>query len=121
MRAGTVGHVVDSRVRDRAKAMLLFRRGRKSAVPNRCGQEVAMSEIADDRQPAVVTVERIERAIHTVALMMVKHDMDLTDTIGFLEAERDRLQQKTAAMDYARKIIANGRNKGRNIADLRLG
>lgn len=67
----------------------------------------------------VVTIERIDRAIHTVAAMMLNHDMDLSDTIRFLEAERDRLQRKTDAMDYARKIVANGRNKGRNTNDLK--
>jgi hypothetical protein len=67
-----------------------------------------------------ITVERIDRAIDTVATMMVKHDMDLSDTIRYLEAERDKLQRKTVAMDYAKQILArNGRNKGSNITDLR--
>jgi hypothetical protein len=64
---------------------------------------------------SAVTVERIERAIDTVAKMMVKHDMDLSDTVRYLEAERDKLQRKTVAMDYAKEILArNGRNKGSN-------
>jgi hypothetical protein len=58
-----------------------------------------------------VTVERLERAIHTVADMMVKHDMrQLIVTIRFLEAERDRVQQATAAMDYAREILRKRRD-----------
>jgi hypothetical protein len=66
-----------------------------------------------------VTVERLERAIHIVAEMMVKHDMpQLILTILFLEAERDRLQQETAAMDYAREILRKGRNTGSNIAEV---
>jgi hypothetical protein len=49
--------------------------------------------------------------------MMVRHDMDLSETIRFLEAERDKLHRKTAAMDYAKEILAKGRNKGSNISD----
>jgi len=65
-----------------------------------------------------VTIDRIERAIHTVATMMVKHGMDLSPTIRFLQAERDKLRQATAAMDYAREIVAaKGRHTGSNIAD----
>jgi hypothetical protein len=64
-----------------------------------------------------VTTERIDRAIITVADMMVRHDMDLSETIRFLEAERDKLHRKTAAMDYAKEILAKGRNKGSNISD----
>jgi hypothetical protein len=52
-----------------------------------------------------VTVERLERAIGTVARMMVKHDMPLGPTIRFLEAERDKLRQQTADMDYAMEIL----------------
>jgi hypothetical protein len=65
-----------------------------------------------------VTAERIERAIDTVARMMVKHDMPhLIITIRRLETERDQLRQATSAMDYAREIVRrNGRNIGRNIA-----
>jgi hypothetical protein len=66
-----------------------------------------------------VTVDRLERAIHTVADMMVKHDMrQLILTIRFLEAERDKLQQETAAMDYAREILRKGRNTGSNITEV---
>ena len=61
-----------------------------------------------------VTPERIERAIRTVAELMVKHEMDLMPTIRQLEAERDKLRQKTADMDYAKAIVAKGRNKGSN-------
>lgn len=65
-----------------------------------------------------VTVERIERNIRTVARMMVKHNMpELIVTIRFLEAERDKLRQQTAAMDYAKELLAQkGRNIGSNIA-----
>jgi hypothetical protein len=69
---------------------------------------------------SAVTIERLERAINTVATMMVKHDIDLSDTIRYLEAERDKLSRKTTAMDYAKQILArNGRNKGSNITDLK--
>ena len=82
----------------------------------RTGTTAAITRGAD--RP--VTVDRIERAIHTVATMMVKHDMDLSPTIERLEAERDKLQRATSAMDRARNIIAKGRNEGSNITDLRL-
>jgi hypothetical protein len=62
-----------------------------------------------------VTPERIERAIRTVAELMVKHEMDLMPTIRQLEAERDKLRQKTVHMNYAREILKKGRNKGSNI------
>jgi hypothetical protein len=66
---------------------------------------------------SIVTVERIERAIHIVAEMMVKHDMPLGPTIRYLEAERVKLQRETTDMDYAKQILArNGSNKGSNIA-----
>jgi hypothetical protein len=58
--------------------------------------------------------------MHTVAEVMVKHDMDLMPTIRQLEAERDKLRQKTAAMDYAREILRQGSNKGRNIVDQKV-
>jgi hypothetical protein len=48
---------------------------------------------------------------------MVKHDMPLGPTIRFLEAELDRLRQTTADMDYAKAIVAKGRNKGSNTID----
>jgi hypothetical protein len=63
---------------------------------------------------AEVTIERLERAIYIVADMIVKHDMDLMPTIRQLEAERDKLRQKTTAMDYAREILARGSNQGSN-------
>jgi hypothetical protein len=67
---------------------------------------------------SVVTVERIERAIHTVADMMIKLHMPLGLTIRFLEAERDKLLRETSNMLYAREIVArNGRNKGSNITN----
>lgn len=53
-----------------------------------------------------VTAERIERAICTVADAMVTHDIDLMPTIRRLESERDKLRQKTVAMDYAKEIVA---------------
>jgi hypothetical protein len=68
-----------------------------------------------------VTIERLERAIHIVADMMVKHDMDLMPNIRQLEAERDKLRQKTAHMDYAKEILKNGRNKGSNVAEASQG
>jgi hypothetical protein len=52
-----------------------------------------------------ITIERLERAIGTVARMMVKHEMALGPTIRFLEAERDKLRQQTADMDYAMEIL----------------
>ena len=55
---------------------------------------------------SAVTIERLDRAIDTVAQMMVNHDMPhLIDTVRYLEAERDRLRQETGAMDYAKQII----------------
>jgi hypothetical protein len=67
-----------------------------------------------------ITIERIERAIHIVATMMVKHDMPLGPTIRRLEAERDKLRAQTSDMDYAKEILArNGRNKGSNTVDLK--
>ena len=63
-----------------------------------------------------VTVERLEQAIRTVATMMVKHDMPLGPTIRFLEAERDKLQQETSDMRYAREILPKaGSSIGSNI------
>jgi HAMP domain-containing protein len=39
-----------------------------------------------------ISIERIENAIHTVARMMLKHDMpELIATIRYLEAARDDL------------------------------
>jgi hypothetical protein len=52
-----------------------------------------------------VMVDRIEHAIHIVADVMVKHDIDLMPTIRRLEAERDKLRQKTVGMDYAKEIL----------------
>lgn len=80
----------------------------------RTGTTAAVTRASD--RP--VTVDRIERAIHTVASMMVKHDMDLSPTIERLEAERDKLLRATSAMDRARNIVAKGRNTGSNITDL---
>ena len=55
---------------------------------------------------ATLTVERIDRAMHTVASMMVKHDKPhLIVTIRFLEGAQEKLQQETAAMDYAKEIL----------------
>jgi hypothetical protein len=55
---------------------------------------------------SAVTIERLDRAIDTVAQMMVNHDMQqLIVTIRHLEAERDRLRQETGAMDYAKEVI----------------
>jgi hypothetical protein len=64
---------------------------------------------------SLVTVDRIDRAIHIVADMMVRHNMALGPTLRFLEAERDKLQRETTDMDYAREILARkGSNKGSN-------
>jgi hypothetical protein len=53
-----------------------------------------------------VTVERIERAIVTVAAVMVKHSRPrLMDTIKRLEAERDRLRNETDPIGYAKQIL----------------
>ena len=54
---------------------------------------------------APVTVERLDRAIHTVAEMMVKHGLPLGPTIRFLKAERDKLLRETDDMAYARSIL----------------
>ncbi len=74
--------------------------------------------MTDIEQGRGVTIERIERASDTVARVVVKHDMWLGPTIRFLEAERDKLRQKTADMEHAKEILArNGRNKGSNTED----
>jgi hypothetical protein len=53
-----------------------------------------------------VTVERLERAIHIVADMIMKHDRPrLITTIRRLEAERDRLRNETDPMEYAKQIL----------------
>jgi hypothetical protein len=57
-----------------------------------------------------VTVDRIDRAIKTVAKTMVQHDLpQAIVTIRILEAERGRLVQErshnAAAMDYAKEIL----------------
>jgi hypothetical protein len=62
---------------------------------------------------APVTTERLDRAIDTVADVMVKHDIDLMPTIRRLEAERDKLRQKTAAMDYAKEILRKRAQHGK--------
>jgi hypothetical protein len=63
-----------------------------------------------------VTAARIDRAIHIVADMMVRHGLPLGPTIRFLEAARDKVLQGTTDMDYAKQILArNGSNKGSNI------
>jgi hypothetical protein len=65
------------------------------------------------REGEGVTVERLERAIDTVAEMMVKHDMPLGPTIRYLESERDKRRQRTADMDYAKEILARKRAQQR--------
>jgi hypothetical protein len=56
--------------------------------------------------PDAITIERIERAIHIVAEMMVKHDRPrLMATILRLEAERDRLRNETDPIEYAKQIL----------------
>jgi hypothetical protein len=66
-----------------------------------------MSErVTAERVIPAVTVERIERAIRTVADMMVKHGRPrLMDTIKRLEAERDRLRNETDPIEYAKQIL----------------
>jgi hypothetical protein len=55
---------------------------------------------------SAVTIERVERAIRTVADMMVKHRRpQLMDTIKRLEAERDRLRNETDPIEYAKQIL----------------
>jgi FtsZ-binding cell division protein ZapB len=60
-----------------------------------------------------VTVERLDRAIGTVADVIVRHDIDLMPTIRRLEAERDKLTQATADMDYAREILQKRAQQGK--------
>ncbi len=58
-------------------------------------------------QSAAVTVDRIERDIHIVADVMVKHKRrGLIDTIRILEAERDRLRNETDPLEYAKQILS---------------
>jgi hypothetical protein len=57
-----------------------------------------------------VTVDRIDRAIKSVAKTMVQHDLPRAIvTIRILEAERGRLVQEqsrnAAAMNYAKEIL----------------
>jgi hypothetical protein len=53
-----------------------------------------------------ITVERIDRAIKTVAAAMVEHQLPgLLVYIRRLEAERDRLLQEVDAIDYANQIL----------------
>jgi hypothetical protein len=67
-----------------------------------------------------VTVERIDRALHTVAKMIVKHRLPLGPTIDYLEAERDKLLRETSVLDRAKQILAReGRNRGSNTTDLK--
>ena len=69
----------------------------------------------------MITVERLERAIHIVADMMVKHTLPLGRTIRFLESERDKLLRETSDMDYARQILARkGSNKGSSIGNRKM-
>lgn len=59
-----------------------------------------------------VTAERIDRAIRTVARAMIDHNMPhLEVTIRYLEAERDKLNRETTAMDYAKKILQKDATK----------
>jgi hypothetical protein len=54
-----------------------------------------------------VTMARIERAIHIVADMMVKHNRPrLIVHIRRLEAELDRLRNETDPMAYAKQILS---------------
>lgn len=53
-----------------------------------------------------VTIERIDRAIKTVAEALVEHQLPgLLVYIRRLEAERDRLLQEVDAMDYANQLL----------------
>jgi hypothetical protein len=57
-----------------------------------------------------LTVERLDRAIKTVADSMLRHNLpQLITTIRRLEAERDRLarqvEEERTALDYAREIL----------------
>ena len=63
-----------------------------------------------------VTVERLERAIQTVAEVMLKHNRPrLKETIQILEAERDRLRAETDPMEYARNILSKVHNNVHNM------
>jgi hypothetical protein len=63
-----------------------------------------------------VTVERLERAIQTVAEVMLKHNRPrLKETIQILEAERDRLRAETDPMEYARNILSKVHNNVHNV------
>ena len=74
-------------------------------VPHGLRDSFLSASMSKQTASPAVTIERLERAIRTVARVMVKHDMSLGPTIRFLEAERDKLQQQTADMDYAMEIL----------------
>jgi hypothetical protein len=61
-----------------------------------------------------VTIERLERAIRTVAEMMLKYNLPLGPTIRFLEAERGKLLRETDDMAYARSILEVGQHQGQH-------
>jgi hypothetical protein len=62
-----------------------------------------------------VTIERLERAIHIVADVMVKHRRPgLIATIRRLEAERDRLRSETDPMEYAKELLSKLHNNVHN-------
>jgi hypothetical protein len=68
-----------------------------------------------------LTVERLDRAIRTVADVMVKHNRPgLILTIRRLEAERDRLRNETDPIEYAKQIIAKVHNNVHNIDPWRI-
>jgi hypothetical protein len=57
--------------------------------------------------PNAVTPERIERAIHTVADAMVKHNRPgLIDTIKRLEDDLKRLRSEADPIEYAKQILS---------------
>ena len=55
---------------------------------------------------APVTLERLERAIKTIAEAMVEHNLPGLETyVRRLEAEGDRLLSEGDAIEYARAIL----------------
>jgi hypothetical protein len=54
-----------------------------------------------------ITIERLERAIKTIAAAMVEHDLPgLLVYIRCLETERNRILQQADAIEYAKELWA---------------
>ena len=59
---------------------------------------------------APLTVERLERAIKTIAAAMVEHDLPgLLVYIRRLETERNRILQQADAIEYAKELLGQNR------------